>query len=49
MLNIAPEDRICAQKLNNYPPASVVQDTSHSWPSALHDAPGCVNTLELDL
>ena len=49
MLNIVVQYRICAQELDNPPPASIVQDAFHLWPSPLYDALGCVNLLELNL
>jgi hypothetical protein len=37
------------QELTNNPSARVVQDAFHSWPSQVHDASGCFNSLEFDL
>jgi ABC-type Zn2+ transport system substrate-binding protein/surface adhesin len=43
---LAMENCICAQELDDYPLASLVQDALLSWPPPMHDAPGRINTLE---
>ena len=49
MLNVAMQNCVHAQELDNDPPASVVQDAGGSWSPFMYDAVGCINTLELHL
>ena len=38
-----------AEKLDDHTPSSLEQDVFCPWPFSMYDAPGCVNTLELDI
>ena len=45
----ATENFVRTQELNDHPPAWLVQDTFYSQSSLMHDALGCINSLELHL
>jgi hypothetical protein len=43
---LATENCICAQELDDYPLASLVQGALLPWPPLMYDALGRINTLE---
>jgi len=45
----AAEIGIHAKELNDYPPSSMAQDAFSPWPFGMYDAPGCLNSLELNV